>query len=87
MIIAGIGILSPKEKQTSFAFADAPDNFVATAAAPIRQMAARWQPLLKDCTDIHSSRLTHWLGQTHSASRLDRIYFSSPGWLFLNVSV
>ncbi len=50
-------------------------------------MVPRWQAIRKEATDIHSSRLTYWNEQTLYASRLDRIYVSTPGWLLLNVVV
>ncbi len=69
------------EGETGVAIDEAPDQLFATAAALVRQMAARRQPLLQDLTDIHSSRLTHWSAETNAASLLDRVYMSTPGQL------
>ncbi len=59
--------------ETGFAADSAPDQFAASAAAPVGQMAVRWQLLLLELTNAHCSRLTHWSAQANAASRLDRV--------------
>ena len=71
----------------SFAMADAEACFTSSAPPHKRQHAVPWSSALAGCTDIHANFMTHWSETFCSASRLDRVYVSLPGWALVNAAV
>ncbi len=68
-----------------FAMKAAEKNFRSAPAPSGRQSASlRWQRILSEFTDIHSSHRVRWSQATLAASRLGRLCVCLLGWLLLN---
>ena len=64
-----------------------PDADFVVDATSRTQHATQWTQTLTPFTDINSGLMTHWHEQQQPASRIDRIYVATPGWLLTCMTV